>query len=551
MSDIWTGTASSSIYGEQPYLDVTVTQSATKYTFLIKFGIRPTKSAIPSGFTAKGKLTGNVEWKTYSKTTTATVAQNTYYQLGSITIERERYASASRTFEINWEGALVGVTTDGRSIMSPASHTYTIPALPTYTITLKKNDGTTSNFTTQTKTHGQTLTLTSNKPTRTNYTFVSWNTNSSGTGTNYASGGSFTANANTTLYAKWTPATYTITYNKNTTDTVTSIPANQTKVHGTSLKLSSTKPTRTNYAFIKWNTNANGTGTDYEAGANYTANSAVTLYAVWQSLYTPPQINNLTAYRVDTNGIQNEEGEYSKVDFTWVAGSENNNPVTPQEIIIKWKRTIDTEYVYSVSITDSNILSQPNISVIIGETGSTLSTEFQYDIQVILVPNNGKSNIVRTTYISIASFIIDINTEGDAVGIGMVAPDETNGSSELHVASDSYFYNPIYIKNITTIYDTKTTASSTQSEYTYVSIPALAKYNIVAIRAEVRNIRQILYFIRPFGNTPQMIMDMSDTTYIRGQFLIDWTNNRIGIRWVNGTSSFASSIFFQQVYGIA
>ena len=48
-----------------------------------------------------------------------------------------------------------------------------------------------------------------------------------------------------------------------------------------------------------------------------------------------------------------------------------------------------------------------------------------------------------------------------------------------------------------------------------------------------------------------MIMDMSDTTYIRGQFLIDWTNNRIGVRWVNGTSSFASSIFFQQVYGIA
>jgi uncharacterized repeat protein (TIGR02543 family) len=40
--------------------------------------------------------------------------------------------------------------------------------------------------------------------TRSGYTFGGWNTNSSGTGTTYAAGGSYTPTATTTLYAKWT-----------------------------------------------------------------------------------------------------------------------------------------------------------------------------------------------------------------------------------------------------------------------------------------------------------------------------------------------------------
>ena len=58
----------------------------------------------------------------------------------------------------------------------------------------------------QTKTHGTNLTLRTNvnSLTKTGYTFSGWNTNSSGTGTDYSSGGTYSGNAALDLYAKWT-----------------------------------------------------------------------------------------------------------------------------------------------------------------------------------------------------------------------------------------------------------------------------------------------------------------------------------------------------------
>ena len=69
-------------------------------------------------------------------------------------------------------------------------------------------------------------------PTRSGYSFDGWYTAASG-GTKAGDGGaSYRPSANITLYAHWTPGTYTVTYNKNTTDTVSNMPANATKTHG-------------------------------------------------------------------------------------------------------------------------------------------------------------------------------------------------------------------------------------------------------------------------------------------------------------------------------
>ena len=149
-----------------------------------------------------------------------------------------------------------------------------------YTITYNANggNGAPSN---QTKKHGENITLSSVKPTKTGYTFTGWNTSSNGSGTSYSSGGTYSNNSNVTLYAQWKANTYTITYNANGGN---GAPSNQTKKHGENITLSSVKPTKTGYTFTGWNTSSNGSGTSYSSGGTYSNNSNVTLYAQWQSV---------------------------------------------------------------------------------------------------------------------------------------------------------------------------------------------------------------------------------------------------------------------------
>lgn len=149
----------------------------------------------------------------------------------------------------------------------------------TYTVNYNANGGSGAPAA-QTKTKDVTLTLSGTKPTRTGYTFAGWNTKANGSGQTYSAAGAYTANATVTLYAQWTSniSTYTINYNANGGS---GAPSAQTKTTGKQVTLSKTKPTRTGYTFQNWNTKADGTGTSYAAGANYSADANVTLYAQW------------------------------------------------------------------------------------------------------------------------------------------------------------------------------------------------------------------------------------------------------------------------------
>lgn len=89
-------------------------------------------------------------------------------------------------------------------------------------------------------------------------------------------GGTKSASGSISVAAK---TSYTVSYNANGGS---GAPSAQTKWYGTALTLSSTKPTRTGYAFQGWATSSSGSVV-YAAGASYTANAAVTLYAVWKA----------------------------------------------------------------------------------------------------------------------------------------------------------------------------------------------------------------------------------------------------------------------------
>ena len=126
-----------------------------------------------------------------------------------------------------------------------------------------------------------TLKLSTTTPTRAGYTFNGWNTNNSGTGTNYAAGANYTANASVTLYAKWTANKYTVTLNQQSGS------GGSSSVQATynANMPSMTKPTRTGYTFQGYYDATSG-GTQYykadgSSARTWNKTSNATLYARW------------------------------------------------------------------------------------------------------------------------------------------------------------------------------------------------------------------------------------------------------------------------------
>ena len=187
------------------------------------------------------------------------------------TVYRQYFGTnGNQSFYANWNCSSSGGETGGGENPTPT----------TYTVKYDANGGTGAPSN-QTKKQGESLTISTAKPTKTGYTFTSWNTKKDGTGTKYDIGASYTTDSDVTLYAQYkeNTITYTVKYDANGG---TGAPSNQTKTKGKELVLSTTVPTKEGYKFVNWNTKKDGTGTSYNAGSKYTTEASVTLYAQYE-----------------------------------------------------------------------------------------------------------------------------------------------------------------------------------------------------------------------------------------------------------------------------
>lgn len=267
---------------------------------------------------------------------TGAPSSQTKYYGKSLTLSSTKPTRTGYTFQ-GWGTSATDTTVDykaGESYTGNAALTlYAIWKINTYKITFNANGGT-GGPTSQTKTYGKTLTITTSVPTRTGFDFQGWGTSASDTTVDYKAGGSYTANAADTLYAIWTKKTYTVTFNANGG---TGAPANQTKTHDVALTLTSNVPTKENYNFKGWATSSTSTSVSYKAGGSYTTNANITLYAVWELAYKKPTISNIQVSRCDENGnsvgddieltsgllsfVWTTDRAVSKVEFSWISAS--------------------------------------------------------------------------------------------------------------------------------------------------------------------------------------------------------------------------------------
>ena len=161
-------------------------QVALKFEMSTDYGEDPSAYYTPSYFWAKA---GSDQYYTAFP---GVKGSKTFWWTGTLaagaTIE-------ARTGYANSYGG-TGINQQAKSFTGPAYTT-------TYSISYNGNGNTGGSTASQSKAYGSSISIRSNGFTRTNYSFINWNTASDGTGTTYTPGQTYSTNANLTLYAIW------------------------------------------------------------------------------------------------------------------------------------------------------------------------------------------------------------------------------------------------------------------------------------------------------------------------------------------------------------
>ena len=153
-------------------------------------------------------------------------------------------------------------------------------------ITLKKNDGTDNNADIKTATN------------ITPKIFNKWNTAADGSGVSYSAGAIYSDDSNVTMYAQWVDGTIekeAIVLGTTSREGTPSSPIILTASLYDEITLSYSLTKSTDYIFNSWNTEADGTGTEYDPIAQHSFTSDITLYAI----YTPTTSNPIVTLPSD------------------------------------------------------------------------------------------------------------------------------------------------------------------------------------------------------------------------------------------------------------
>lgn len=273
---------------------------------------------------------------------------------------------------------------------------------------------------------------------------------------------------------------YTISYNANGGS---GAPSSQTKYYDANLTLSSTKPTRTGYSFQGWGTSASDTSVDYAAGATYSKNAGITLYAIWKA--------NTYAVEYDANGGSGAPSQQTKtygVNLTlssttptrtnynflgwgtsasattvsYAAGAtyKNNSAITLYAVweLAYWKpkitnlsvarcasdgtadeygtyalvkfdwelcQLLGTNNISSITIVCNSVTTTVSASGISGSVSQVigagaLGTDGTYDV-VVTVADSKDGSTSSTRTIATSAFTIDILAGGNGVAFGQAA----------------------------------------------------------------------------------------------------------------------------------
>lgn len=258
-----------------------------------------------------------------------------------------------------------------------------------------------------------TFTVSSTVPTRSGYTFLGWNLQSTSTASMYDAGETISVGSSVTLYAVWS-GTHTIYYNGNggsgspPTQSVTD--SNSTL----SMVLSSTIPVKSGYTFLGWSTSVSATTADHSAGDTISVGlSAVYLFAVWTAdstedysahyyiSYAISAVNNTYFKCSDMIYTLSTDTSYYVVSYVFNGSYDSGLSIvidTSDTPYIKYclagSISVNGTYTCQVDILDSsNIMRSYLFTITVSDSGGSGDT---YDSYTLTCDGNGGSSTVLT-----------------------------------------------------------------------------------------------------------------------------------------------------------
>jgi uncharacterized repeat protein (TIGR02543 family) len=359
------------------------------------------------------------------------------------------YVKLTRARTVYFTAKLKRLYSPDAGATSTVTASVTIPALAKYTISYDANEGAGAPSS-QTKTQGTALTLSSVVPTRTGYTFAGWSTVKNGA-VAYSAGARYSADASATLWAVWKGISYNVAFEPNGG---AGIMATQAMTYGTPTALRKNSFTRQGYSFCRWAfVNSSGTTVLYADGASVsdlttTAGATVTLTAQWTA---ETAITGVSAVNCDADGTEDDDGTCALITARYTYGNQQIDAPSSAVCAI-------------ITAPDGAAVGDPAYStgtVTWLVTGITPDTASSF---AVTITGGGSSARSATVKLPAVSRVIDVKAGGKGLGLGMAAPD-----TGLAVGYDAGFKGTLDVAGAATLNG----GFSATGDMTYITLPSV------------------------------------------------------------------------------
>lgn len=318
---------------------------------------------------------------------------------------------------------------------------------------------------------GAEATVMSNSFTNGDKVFLSWNTAADGSGKTYYPNSTVKITGDVTLYAQWgdKASTVQLTYKPNGGNG-TDIKQDKLLNNEPVTLLGADTFTRTGYHFTGWNTEANGTGTSFSAGAsarvdNLGSGSGNVLYAQWAP-------NTDTKYTVEFY-YQKDDGSYPST----ASKTELRTGTTDATVSVTDADKADKEngkYTF-----DANNINNKESDIVAADGSLVLKLYFKLNQADVTVNYywNETTNEVATSKTLPAQTVGTSVTESPIAIEGYTAV--SNASQTITIGTGTNEINFYYYKNVelTAVSDSKVYNGSEQTISGYTGAPEGVTFN--------------------------------------------------------------------------